>query len=441
MKNKRGFTLTELLAIIVILSLLALITSVTVTKIFKDSKEELSKIQISSIKSSAEAWGVENKDRLPNVSECKYITIFDLKEYGIIDSDINDPKTNEKISDDLKIKITTKMSKKGKLIYSYEIGSKNIDGCNHVYNKICTPVTTSTVSKQSDGTLIGGMSGDVLTGDEYICEVSPRVKYHFYVLSKEGNNVNLIMNQNLINNVAWISKEDYISSGGLESNYSTYGNSNRGPITIMNAIYDATKNWTNVPNINVNYTDEGLHYGGLVTNGSTTSITTKTGSVVKSYSNLKARIPTYKELKPLAKTISSDKHLTGLPSWIQAKNSYWLLTSFNHDTYTSFTAGYSDDETGDDFVKTALEGRLVIQLLEADLLYDSIIGDVNNDGKVDSDDITDLANYVAGTNKAINIKNADVFVDGKISLDDVTVLTQHVNGIEGYEKLPIVKKD
>ena len=66
MKNKNGFTLVELLAVIVILSLLALLTSTAVTKLVKDSKEDLYQTQIELIKASAEAWGADNIYKLPS---------------------------------------------------------------------------------------------------------------------------------------------------------------------------------------------------------------------------------------------------------------------------------------------------------------------------------------------------------------------------------------
>ena len=50
--NKKGFTLVELLAVIIILSLLALLASTSVSKIVKDSKSDLYDTQINLIKSA-----------------------------------------------------------------------------------------------------------------------------------------------------------------------------------------------------------------------------------------------------------------------------------------------------------------------------------------------------------------------------------------------------
>lgn len=133
--NKKGFTLIELLAVIIILSLLALLTSTAITKIVKDSKEDLSDIQIQSIKSAAEAWGADNLDKLPSAGNCAFITVDDLKEYGSLDPEITDPKTNELISDDLKIKITGTTGRYNNLIITYEVNPTDVNGCDYAYDE------------------------------------------------------------------------------------------------------------------------------------------------------------------------------------------------------------------------------------------------------------------------------------------------------------------
>ena len=79
--NKKGFTLVELLAVIVILSLLALLTSTAVTKLVKDAKGDLNNTQIELIKSAAQTWGAEHLNWLPGDKECSYLTLSNLKDY------------------------------------------------------------------------------------------------------------------------------------------------------------------------------------------------------------------------------------------------------------------------------------------------------------------------------------------------------------------------
>lgn len=125
--KKNAFTLVELLAVVIILSLLSLITSFSVTKVVKTSKDKLYNTQINSVISAAKNWGADNSYSLPDTGECKYLTLKDLKDYGLID-DVIDPRSNKEISDDFKIYITSTTNKKGELTSKYSLTS-NDDSC------------------------------------------------------------------------------------------------------------------------------------------------------------------------------------------------------------------------------------------------------------------------------------------------------------------------
>lgn len=60
------------------------------------------------------------------------------------------------------------------------------------------------------------------------------------------------------------------------------------------------------------------------------------------------------------------------------------------------------------------------------------LGDVNQDGKVDADDLTLLARHVSGIQAITDdtaLANADVNEDGKIDAQDLTLLAQYINGL------------
>ena len=103
-----------------------------------------------------------------------------------------------------------------------------------------------------------------------------KVVYKFYVLNTNGDKVNLIMDRNICSDgtkatssntcfVQWITKEDYISAGGTESDWGTQGNNNKGTITALKYLNEATSSWTNIPSLNEIYTDD--RYGSISLTG------------------------------------------------------------------------------------------------------------------------------------------------------------------------------
>ena len=94
MKNK-GFTLIEVLGVIVILSMLVVIGSRSIANILKKSKVELSELQIESIKESAASLANDNLLYMPSINKCKYITLSDLYDYGYFSDEVINPEKNE----------------------------------------------------------------------------------------------------------------------------------------------------------------------------------------------------------------------------------------------------------------------------------------------------------------------------------------------------------
>ena len=101
----KGFTLVELLAVVVILALLAYLTSISVASIIKTSKVKLTQVQTQIIEDTTGMWLTDNLDLLPDAGNCLYITLGELKAYGAV-GDIKDFNKLEKLSDDIIIKIT-----------------------------------------------------------------------------------------------------------------------------------------------------------------------------------------------------------------------------------------------------------------------------------------------------------------------------------------------
>ena len=120
MKSK-GFTLIEMLGVIIILSLLVVIGAKSISTIVKKSKAELSELQIESIKESAKALANDNPLYLPSIGKCKYITLDDLYEYGYLTDEVINPKTNEEYTDIYVSVCSEKNETLNTISYSYEL--------------------------------------------------------------------------------------------------------------------------------------------------------------------------------------------------------------------------------------------------------------------------------------------------------------------------------
>lgn len=101
---KKGFTLTELLGVIVILGALMLVIIPLVSTAIKNADEDLYNSQIESIKLSLESWMSDNQK--PNEGEYITLSLSQLKEAGLVELDIRNPITKELFPNDMILKIT-----------------------------------------------------------------------------------------------------------------------------------------------------------------------------------------------------------------------------------------------------------------------------------------------------------------------------------------------
>lgn len=132
---KKGFTLSELLAVILIISIISLVSIIGVTKIINNSRENIYNSQIKSIEGSLKLWGVENIEVLPQAGKCIYMTLDDLTNLGYIDNNIVDTRDNSTLDGKMKLKISSTISEKSnKIVTNYYVDVANVDNCTYLYD-------------------------------------------------------------------------------------------------------------------------------------------------------------------------------------------------------------------------------------------------------------------------------------------------------------------
>ena len=165
--KKKGFTLVELLAVIIILSLVLVIAVPSVNKYIKQSKEKAYDTQISTIIEAAQAYASANSGLLPRKEEFVVkITLGQLKSSGLIKEEVKNPNDDKYFDDALTIEI----KKKGET-YNYDIvestittrdGEKspiiNLNGSPMVtYNLNATYTELGASATDSDGNAISNI--------------------------------------------------------------------------------------------------------------------------------------------------------------------------------------------------------------------------------------------------------------------------------------------
>lgn len=109
---RKGFTLIELMAVIIILGIILVIIIPNVTGILNRSQERLNEEQIREVENAASQWGIRNlriKDDKPykDSSEVKFVTLDTLQKEGFLENkDIRDLTDNSDVSLNTKVCIS-----------------------------------------------------------------------------------------------------------------------------------------------------------------------------------------------------------------------------------------------------------------------------------------------------------------------------------------------
>jgi prepilin-type N-terminal cleavage/methylation domain-containing protein len=104
---KKGFTIIELLSVLVILVVIGLLIIPSISKDITKSKEKAYQADIATIKYACREWITENPSELTNVTFFKMIKIKRLQEDGFLGYDMKNPKTRNAFVDE-EVKIVKK---------------------------------------------------------------------------------------------------------------------------------------------------------------------------------------------------------------------------------------------------------------------------------------------------------------------------------------------
>lgn len=104
----KGFTMIELISVIIVLGLIAAIVTPIVSSVLNDNREKLYQRQLDGIIESAKVWSANNMGKLPEPGDKSIeITLGELKQGGYADKDLKNPK-NDKLFDDISTRVIIK---------------------------------------------------------------------------------------------------------------------------------------------------------------------------------------------------------------------------------------------------------------------------------------------------------------------------------------------
>jgi len=103
---KRGFSLIELLSVVVILSVVSLLVFPNVVEIITQSKQNLYTVQVSDIELESKNWALENPDKLDKYHlNATYLSLSTLKKEGFLEVDtLENPLTGREMNGCIEIK-------------------------------------------------------------------------------------------------------------------------------------------------------------------------------------------------------------------------------------------------------------------------------------------------------------------------------------------------
>ncbi len=103
--NRKGFTLIEIMAVIIILSVIALVAFPAIESNIRYSREETYKVQLKQICKGGKDWGLNNIKSLNDDETPTVVSLGTLQKEGYVEYDIKNPLTGEYFEESVMVNI------------------------------------------------------------------------------------------------------------------------------------------------------------------------------------------------------------------------------------------------------------------------------------------------------------------------------------------------
>lgn len=210
---KRGFTLVELLCVIIIISVVTMITVPIINKQIIASRDALYKDQIIDIEEAAKKF-ITEKNELADPTHINdiYVSLATIQQLGYLEKgDILDPKTKKKME--------------GCILISYD---DKASGYNYTYNEnSCLDYASS-----NDAYII--YDYDKNSNDVVKNEDNKKISAADYIINEyankatEGGNINLLKVEGQTESGLYDIDDEYVFRGSNVNNYVKYNGSDNG---------------------------------------------------------------------------------------------------------------------------------------------------------------------------------------------------------------------
>lgn len=232
--KQKGFTLVELLGVIIILSILVVIVFPIVNSIVTQSKDTVYQQQINKILSSAYDFSLKNINYFPENNK-NYITLGQLKSEGLIDVDIKNPNTNEIFPDNLVISINNVGSEyknnnnnsilKGDYLYTVEVEKLENPNLKELIPTITLKIDEEEWLPNSNGDYIKTLN---------LNESLDKINYK--ATSKSGVDITKKVKKIILKNNKSVENVDSSTSGIYKINYTVVDDAGYADTLILNII-------------------------------------------------------------------------------------------------------------------------------------------------------------------------------------------------------------